>query len=235
MKPKISFVMPAYNAEHTIANAINSILKQTIEDWELIIVNDSSEDSTYQQAAKFKDERIKIIPQKVHKGLVEARNLGCSLALADIIAHQDADDLSLPDRAEKTLEVFDENTDVLYHGIYRNAWDNQYQCIQRDYIPAEEFNLDRLLKEQYINGVSFFRKTVWNKKPFRKETEFAFDYMEYLDWALSGFKFNNLNIGLYEYVRHENSASFTYAKDGRRQESMNEINKVLAQEYGINR
>lgn len=233
MRFRVSFVMPAYNAEYTIANAINSILNQTIQDWELIIVNDASADKTYEQAAKFKDERIKIIPQKIHKGLVEARNLGCSLALGDIIAHQDADDLSLPDRAERVLSVFDKNIDIVYHGIYRNAWDNQYQCIQRDYIPALPLDKERLLKEQYINGVPFFRKEVWKKKPFRIETQYAYDWAMYLDWAFAGFNFHNIDIGLYEYVRHDYSASFTYAKDGRRQESINSIKDIMKNEYGI--
>lgn len=227
MRPSV--VMPAYNAWATIANAINSILNQSHKEFELVIIDDGSTDNTEQEVKKFDDHRI--VYQKIgHSGIVHARNTGNSIATGDVIVLQDADDLSMPDRLEKCLEAL-KDCDVVYHALYVNMWDAQYNCIGRKYVPAESFDLERLKKEQYIPGACVFRKKCWEAKPFRKETEHAFDYMMHLDFSLSGFKYKALDTGLYEYVRQQNSASQTYEKDGRRQQSMDMIKEILKKEY----
>ena len=183
-----------------------------------------------QEVNKFKDQRIRYFPIP-HCGLVNARNIGNALAQADIIVLQDADDLSMPDRLEKCFKAIKE-ADVVYHGLYVNMWDKQFNCIGREYVSAQPFNKWKLLQGQYIPGACVFRKKCWEKKPFRMETQFAFDYMMHLDFAFSGFKYKALNEGLYEYVRHENSASIIYEKDGRRKQSMEAIKKIVQEEYG---
>ena len=232
--PKVSVCVPAYNAEKTIANAINSILNQTEKDFELIIINDGSTDNTEEVVMQFKDERI-MYYKTHHQGIVGARNFGNNLAKADILAMQDADDLSLPDRLEKCYNLFktDRKIDVLYHGLYANMWSEQFNCIARGYVPAQPFDKVRLLKEQYIPGACVFKKECWVKKPFRYETQFAFDFSFHLEWAFSGFKYKALDIGLYEYVRHANSASITYEKDGRRQQSLKALKEIAKKEYNI--
>lgn len=230
MRIGVSVVMPAWNAERTIANAINSILNQTFLDWELIIVDDGSEDNTLRVVNQFLgDMRIRVI-KKVHTGLVDSRNRGIQETKADIILTQDADDLSMPDRIEKCLEAI-RGKDIVYHGAYLNMWDKQNNCIGRKYLPAKPFNRHQLLQGQYINGWPMFRKHVWQKKPFRMETQFAYDWMQYIDWAFSGFTFKALDVGLYEYVRHENSASIQFEKDGRRQQSFEKIKEIMKNEY----
>lgn len=233
LNPKITVVMPAWNAEKTIANAVNSIINQIFQDWELIIVNDGSIDKTSSEASKFQDERI-IIFNDIHKGLVSARNKGCELAKSEIIVTQDADDLSMPDRLEKIYQIMSlDKFDVLYHGAYINMWDIQFNCIGRKYLPATSFDKKKLLEGQYTNGWYVFKKYAWEKKSFRMETQYAYDWMAILDWAYSGLKIFGLNVGLYEYVRHENSASITYEKDGRRQQSINKIKEIMKKEYGV--
>src|SRR3990167_4774329 len=230
----VSVVMPHYNQSHLIGNAINSIRNQTMEDWELIVVDDGSQkfhlDLIRTLLEKFNDKRIIFCPM-VHGGLVAARNYGNTVARADIIAVQDADDLSMPDRLEKCIGKL-KWADVVYHGAYINMWDAGVSAIGRKYLPAESFDKKRLLSGQYIPGWPIYRKSVWGKKPFRIETQFLYDWMMCLDWAYSGFKFASLNLGLYEYVRQENSASITFERDGRREQSRKEIIRIMKEEYG---
>lgn len=89
----VSIIMPAYNAEKYIADAIKSVLAQTYTNFELIIVNDGSKDKTLEIIKSFKDERIKIIDLKENKGVSNARNLALDEARGKWIAFSTADDL----------------------------------------------------------------------------------------------------------------------------------------------
>ena len=224
--------MPIFNQSDLVSNAINSIRNQTMQDWELIIISDGSDDivKLEQVLEKFNDKRIGLI--KIDRaGLVVARNAGNFVAKADVIAMQDADDLSMPDRLEKCLKEIKNGADIVYHGLYTNMWDIKFNCIGREYIAGQPFNKWKLLQGQYIPGACVFRKNCWEKKPFRLETQYAFDYMMHLDWAFSGFKYKVINEGLYEYVRHANSASIEFERSGQRQQSFEEIKKIMKSEY----
>ena len=94
--------MPCYNAEVTVTRAIRSIQGQTIQNWELIIVDDGSTDNTANIVADLAetDDRIQLVKRE-HEGVVAASNYGFTLATASLIARMDADDVSRPDRLEK--------------------------------------------------------------------------------------------------------------------------------------
>lgn len=233
--PIVSVVMPFWNRSNLVTNAIKSIICQTMQDWELIIVDDGSDESHTNNLRDiirgFGDERVRFIRQD-HKGIAAARNLGNEHAVASFLTMQDSDDLALPDRLDKCLDNIGE-ADILYHGLYMNVWDKQFNCMSRDYIPARIINLGELLEFQNIPSVPFYRRHVWKKRPFRAETTHAFDWMMYLDWQLSGFKFRAYDIGLYEYVRHEGSASIVYRETGLKDQAVKEIRRIVKEEYGI--
>jgi glycosyltransferase involved in cell wall biosynthesis len=96
-EPKVTVLMPAYNAERYIADAIRSVLEQTFTDFELLIVNDGSTDDTAKVIASFKDPRVMLLSQQ-NKGVSAALNLGLSHARAPYVARFDADDICYPDR-----------------------------------------------------------------------------------------------------------------------------------------
>jgi len=102
-RPQITVLMPAYNAEKYIAEAIESVLDQSFTDFELLIVNDGSTDGTLKIAKSFKDQRIVIVNQ-ANKGVSSALNLGLSYARAPYIARFDADDICLRDRLKIQYE-----------------------------------------------------------------------------------------------------------------------------------
>lgn len=98
MKPLISVVMPVFNSEKHILEAINSILNQTLTDFELIIINDASTDSTQTILNTITDKRIIRIDNTIQKGNYKCRNIGMSVARGCYIAVMDSDDIAKPTR-----------------------------------------------------------------------------------------------------------------------------------------
>src|SRR5690625_1209037 len=92
-KPEISIIMPAYNAERYIEKSIASVINQTYQSWELIIVDDGSKDTTGQLIKKIaeKDDRIKFFKNEKNSGVSATRNRGISFALGEWIAFLDSD------------------------------------------------------------------------------------------------------------------------------------------------
>ena len=115
---KISIVMAAYNGEVTIRHAIASIQGQSVEDWELIVVDDGSTDETVLIARSLaeSDKRIVVIRNEKNLGLAVSLNKGIFHSHGEYIARMDADDVSLPDRLKLQIDYMDSNPDVAVLG-----------------------------------------------------------------------------------------------------------------------
>ena len=111
--PTISIVMPLYNKAATVSSSISSVLRQSVTDWELIVVDDGSSDHGAEIASSFGDFRIRIHMQE-NRGVSAARNLGIELARADLIAFLDADDSWADDFLERILSLRND----FPHGIW---------------------------------------------------------------------------------------------------------------------
>lgn len=114
MNSKVSVLMPAYNAEKYIAEAIESILNQTFKDFELIIINDCSTDETWNLIQKYSklDNRIKSFQNTSNLKLSKTLNRGIDLANGKYIARMDADDVSMPERLQKQFDYMEQHPDV---------------------------------------------------------------------------------------------------------------------------
>src|SRR5258708_3960241 len=99
--PRISVLMPAYNAERFIRGSVNSVLAQTFKDFELIVVEDGSQDRTSSILATIRDDRLRVIHNERNLGIVESLNRAMATARGAYIARADADDFCLPTRFEK--------------------------------------------------------------------------------------------------------------------------------------
>lgn len=117
--PQISVVIPAYNAEHTIRETIESVQHQTFSDFELIVINDGSTDRTLEILQSISDPRLKILSYQ-NGGLSVARNRGISHATGEFIAFLDADDLWTPHKLELQLAALQQNPEagVAYSWTY---------------------------------------------------------------------------------------------------------------------
>lgn len=110
---KISVILPVYNSQDYLREAIESVLKQTCSDFELIIINDGSTDNSSAIIESFSDSRIVYINNSKNSGLISTLNEGLRRAKGKYIARMDADDISLPDRFHKQLEVLEKSDDVV--------------------------------------------------------------------------------------------------------------------------
>jgi hypothetical protein len=109
--PKVSVIMPAYNAERYIGEAVESVLAQTWQDWELIIVDDGSVDGTSRILERFSDARIKKLRQP-NSGEGAARNAGLDAASGELIALLDADDLYFPNALADFVAYMNTHPDI---------------------------------------------------------------------------------------------------------------------------
>jgi glycosyltransferase involved in cell wall biosynthesis len=118
--PAITVSIPVFNAAATIEYAVLSVLKQSFQDWELLILNDGSTDASMAICKRFNDPRIRIIDDGVNRGLVERLNSLPSMAKGKYLARMDADDIMHPERLAKQFAYLEANTsiDVVDCGIY---------------------------------------------------------------------------------------------------------------------
>jgi glycosyltransferase involved in cell wall biosynthesis len=114
MNPAISVIIPAYNRETILPGAINSIIIQTFQDWELLVVDDCSTDNTFDVVNSFslKDKRIKYFRLEKNSGANAARNMGVKLAAAPIVSFLDSDDEMHPQNLQRQSEKFKALPDI---------------------------------------------------------------------------------------------------------------------------
>lgn len=129
----VSIVMPAYNCEKYVVEAINSILAQTYRNWELLVLDDGSKDNTLRIIEEFSqnDSRIKALPNGKNMGVSATRNRGIELASGEWIAFLDSDDMWEPEKLEKQFEIVDkEAAEFLFTGSsYINEEGEPYKGI----------------------------------------------------------------------------------------------------------
>ena len=119
-KPLVSIILPVYNRAHVVSHAINSVLNQTYENFELIIVDDGSIDSSVEVIKSFKDDRIKLISNKINKGVSKSRNIGLENAQGVYIAYLDSDNTWESEYLETIVGSFYRlpDADAVYCGQY---------------------------------------------------------------------------------------------------------------------
>lgn len=159
---KISFIIPMYNVEEYIEECIYSILFQSINDFEIIIINDGSTDNSLKKVELIKDNRIKVITQK-NKGLSAARNVGIKVAKGEYIAFVDSDDFILNKYAyEKMIQIAENEKSDIVHGkalLYINEAEKDKLFIEptsvfrKTSISSEEYFLNALKQKKYTAAV----------------------------------------------------------------------------------
>lgn len=113
MNPLVSIVLPAYNCEKYIHATIDSLLNQTYQNFELLIINDGSTDGTTKIIDTYTDSRIQLINNSKNEGLIFSLNKGLALAKGKYIARIDADDICLSTRIEKQVQWLEKNTNTV--------------------------------------------------------------------------------------------------------------------------
>jgi len=208
--PLVSVILPLYNAENWIGEAVKSIICQTFEDFELIIINDGSTDGSLAAVEKIKDKRMVIVDQE-NCGLAAALNVGLKISKGQLVARMDADDTALPDRLLLQVNSFKQNEDLVLLGTGVNYVDESGKYICRSYPlmgdgPIKKF----LLKKGNVMAhptVMFRRNAVLEVGGY---SEIIGQYFEdhYLWCSIMGKgKFENIAKPLLNYRMTESSIS----------------------------
>ncbi len=119
--PEVSVILPTYNRAHLIKRAIQSVLNQTYQNFEIIVVDDGSTDNTEEIVRDLNNQKIRYIRHNENKGAACARNTGIKVARGDYIAFQDSDDEWFPNKLERQMEVF-KNAPLEVGVVYTGAW-----------------------------------------------------------------------------------------------------------------
>lgn len=156
---KISVVLPVYNCEKYIARSIESVLGQTYDNWELIIVNDGSKDSSEKIVRKFteRDKRIKLINQE-NQGVSVARNLGIDEAIGDILMFLDADDWFEEDAFEEVVINWDDSVQMLLFDYYDVPEKGRKQYRKHFKENRIEFGKDKTIDDLELTISGFYKK-----------------------------------------------------------------------------
>ncbi len=251
-QPKVSIIVPVYNAEKYLKRCINSLQNQTLEDIEIILVDDSSNDSSLEicKKASDKDLRIKVI-HKENAGAGMARNSALKIAMGEYIGFLDSDDYVEVDMFKTLYEKAQKfNSDLVMSGVLfvdGNMFKESGECVRKTYFDKDtHFETEEELKELRMGIVgatpqdaddSKYGMSIWKnlfKNEIIKENNIVFeseremlseDAIFMIDYISCIDKATGINEAFYNYCRNEDSISKSYKKD-RFEKSLVFVNEV---------
>jgi glycosyltransferase involved in cell wall biosynthesis len=181
--PKITVLMPAYNTEKYIGEAITSVLDQSFADFELLIINDGSTDNTVRVINSFADTRIRLINQ-TNQGIAAALNIGLLNAKAELIARFDADDICMPDRLMVQYRFLCDHPGYIIVGSDADFIDMDGSFVYSRSLPA---HTNQEIQELTINKCPFIHSAVlFFKEPIMQAGGYnthAYAFEDLLLWS----------------------------------------------------
>ena len=228
----ISVVLAVYNGELYLKEAIDSILSQTYKDFEFIIINDGSKDSTAEIILGYNDPRIVYIDNEVNKGLVYSLNVGLSKSRGKYIARMDADDIALPQRLQTQFDFMEANPEVGISGTYVEEIFFEKPDIRKTQKFPEK---DSEIKAFTFFQAPFCHPTVMMRKDLLEEKKLLYpkEYYRAEDYALwvellEHTQAYNIPSVLLQYRKHETSET---ALAGENEEEKNRILNAVQNVY----
>jgi len=206
----VTIGIPFYNAEKYLADAIRAVFAQTHQNWELILIDDGSTDTSLEIAKSVKDKRVRVYSDGKNKKLATRLNEIVQLAKYNLVARMDADDLMSPTRLEKQLEILDlyPEIDLVTTGLFSIT--NDLKLIGARWHPSTSITFNELLFKKgcgVVHAAILARKSWFIRNPYDIDLEIAQDYDL---WLKSSFK-NDFPIYLIQeplyYYREEGSTT----------------------------
>jgi len=177
MKPHVSVVIPAFNASRFIGQAIESMLGQTFNDFELIVVDDGSTDETVKIVQTYADPRIRLLQNATNKRLAATLNWGIAEARGNLIARMDADDVAHPSRLSAQVSFMNLRSDIVMAGTGIRRFDDAGRTLEIS-VPVADPSLLRW-RHQFSN--QFFHPTVILRRQALLDLGLSFGVVP--DWA----------------------------------------------------
>ena len=214
--PLVTVSMPAFNSERYIAEAIESILAQSYENFELIIVDDGSTDRTREIVERYSDPRIIKIFSDQNRGLITTRNLIASIAKGKYLALLDADDRAFPERLQLQVDFLESNAADICgadHWTLNQANGEMKRSKQRH----TDSDIRALLSicSPLCNPAIMGRLEIFKQFPYKSSYMHAEDYCLWTEIALAGYRFANIERKLIVYRLHSTQTSVNYLQAAR--------------------
>jgi len=233
--PRISVIMPVYNREHYVAEAIESIIYQTFKDFEFIIIDDGSTDCSLEiiEGYSEKDLRIKVIRNQHNIGIPRTRNKGIDLAQGEYVAFMDSDDISLPERFAKQIDFMEKNPEIFVLGTQCEFIDSKGNYIRTKNLPLLPIEVRWFLYgKSIINSSVMARSELFKLLGYKhKNIKSASDY-EIWTRISEKFLIANLPDVLLRFRRHDSRISKT-ARDNQKSNSYQIIRERLHKLTGV--
>ena len=224
---KISVVIPTYNQAKLLKKAIESVLKQTYTNWELIIVNNFSSDNTIGVISSYQDKRIKYFNFKNNGIIAASRNYGINKSEGKYISFLDSDDYWCKDKLQKSIEYLLKEYNFIFHNEFW-IWSNGFKK-KVNYGPLKNFNFERLLlvgNTVSTSTVTMEKKILKNMNGFSESSKIigTEDYDLWLRISLKKeYKVFFINDYLGYYKIHSNNSSHKHLRQFKSE--LNVINK----------
>ena len=205
-KPKISVLMPVYNGDQFLDKSIKSILNQTFNNFEYIIVNDGSTDDSLKIIKSYEDSRVKIINFSKNMGIAAALNNGLNAAKGYYIARQDQDDISHPERFMLQIEYLENNDVDLVdtNFIFIDENDKYLQDYEKRYFNPDE-TLSHLFFYEMVHASIMCKRLLFTKDNIQYQKRPTEDYDLFIRLAKAGMRAGRLDQKLIKQRKHPNS------------------------------
>lgn len=207
--PLITIFMAVYNGHKYIADAIKSVLNQSFDNFELLIINDGSTDNSVQIINQFTDERIRLIHHEQNKGLFHTRNRGINESRGIYFATLDCDDIATTNRLKWQVDFFKRHPDYAVcggQGKIINEDSKVIGAIQAPYGSPEFIRALSLFYNPFINSATMIRKSVLEEFSFNPDYEAAEDY-DLFQRIMDKYQTANLKKNLVYYRMHTDNIS----------------------------
>jgi glycosyltransferase involved in cell wall biosynthesis len=231
-RPLVSVLMPVYNAEKHLKEAIDSILIQSYAHFEFLIINDGSKDRSETIIKSCKDERITLIINPENKGLIYSLNYGISLCKGKYIVRMDADDISLPERIEEQIKFMEQHPEVSVCGCdytqFTAASETRYHAASNH----DEILSFMIFNSSVVHPSLILRTSVLQTLDpvFNAGYQHSEDY-ELWSKLITVSKFSAVNKLLFRYRIHESQV--TNVHNTQQLASANKVRKELLNKLGF--
>lgn len=233
-RPRVSVLMPVYNADQFLEESVGSILAQTYTDFELLLLDDGSKDKSLEIAKKLakKDPRIRVLPNKTNVGIVKTLNRGISLARGEFLARMDSDDFSLPNRFEVQVKYLDEHPDISICSSWIETFGNHNGNIWKLAVDPKLVKCTMLFYSAICHpAVMMRKKAVFDDLGLKYEGYHGEDYTLWVKVAKQS-KLSNVPKVLLKYRTHSNSLMSTNAAANK--EASDRVRMAQLKDLGIN-
>ena len=203
--PRVSVILPVYNESNHISKAIDSIINQSYEDIEIIVIDDSSEDGTQEILSGISDERLKVCVRSDKSGVTSARNDGLGMVDGEFIAIHDADDWSDEKRFEKQISYLDKNSEVALVGTGAYLVDREGNIQSRRRVDQSPSLSDLFEHNEFVHGSVMIRRNILEEiGGYDEWFTVAEDYDLWLRLA-DEYEVRNIDEPLYYFRQHDDS------------------------------